>query len=476
MKDVISSLKHNNDENVNIYIVGEYIRDFLLGKKRNEIDIIVEKDLDIIVKKLKFDNDDKNMNINFDNYSYYTIVDRNNEITINFYVMNKNNIEEELKCRDFTINSLAVNISEINTLDDINENNIIDPLGGIDCIKKELIKVTDEDIFNKNPEKIIKAVRLMAELNFDMDEKTIDLIRNNPELVKNISALYLRDELFRLLKLSKTHNYFVFMDNIGILEYIFPEINPMKEIGKCKYHVVNTFTHSLYTLKIIEEIIYANGYFEEHLRKEYEKLAEEEICDGRSRLALIKLGAFFHDVGKPSARKVDDTGRVRFRGHEVTGAEIITDIARRLNLSRKEEEILYKIVKKHMLPLVSYKANDVSGKYLYKMFKEFNGVTLDILLIALADIIATRKLLYPDEDMNKFKVHIEYIANNYITRYRELENIDDTISIKDIENILETYDSEKIYNMLDEIKEEIYTAEIPKKKKAIIKYIKEKNL
>jgi len=70
-----------------------------------------------------------------------------------------------------------------------------------------------------------------------------------------------------------------------------------------------------------------------------------------------------------------------------------------------------------MIPLVLYKENDVSGERLHSMFANLKDDTLDILIISLADIVATRKLLHPDEDMGKYKIHIEYLANNYLTRF-----------------------------------------------------------
>ena len=105
------------------------------------------------------------------------------------------------------------------------------------------------------------------------------------------------------------------------------------------------------------------------------------------------------------------------------------------------------------------------------IFSKCKDETLDILLIALADIVATRKLLFPHEEMGKFKVHIEYMANNYLTRYKEIEDISNIITIDEIKDIL-NIENEKAIDVLEDVKRAIYTSEIGKKKEKIIEYLK----
>lgn len=469
MQEIISFLDDlSGKNNIKIYLVGGYVRDILLGKKSKNINLIVDRNIDLILNELK-----NNFNITYyeteDIYNSYKTQIK--DIEISFSLMNGKTIEDDLKKRDFTINSIAVDVLNIDSLDDIHKDTLIDPTDGYNDIKLETLRAVNDDIFINSPIRILRAIRLISQLKFELDKNTTNLIVTNKNNISKINNNFLSDELFKLLKLQKTYTYFVHMDKLGILEYIFPEIISMKDVGECKYHVVDSFTHSIYTLKLAEEIIYSDGFFEEHLKKQYENHCNEIITENRTRIELIKLGAFFHDVGKPTAKWVDETGRVRFRGHEVTGAEIIVDIAKRLLLSEKEQDILYRIVNKHMLPLVSYKSNDVSGNALFDIFSKCKDETLDILLIALADIVATRKLLFPDEEMGKFKVHIEYMANNYLTRYKEIEDISNIITIDEIKDIL-NIKNEKAKEVLESIKKRIYVSEIAKKKEKVIEYLK----
>ncbi|MBS4537922.1 HD domain-containing protein [Clostridium sp. D2Q-11] len=470
MDTIFSLLKDISiEENIKIYVTGKYLRDFLLGKKTKDMELLVSDKTPIVAKDFSEKIDMKL--IEGSRPSHYKVLDIDRDLRIDFHPVEEGDINKTLQRKGITIDSMAVDICHFE--DDL-KNNIIDPTGGLVDIENNIIKIWDEEVLMDNPILGIKAVGLMSELGFEMDKDTITTVKRNKGLIPNIEGKELRDEFFKILRRRKTYYYFSFMDKeLGILEEIFPEIESMKDVGECKYHVVDAFTHSLYVLKLTENIIYYDRYFEDHIRKTYENHAGEKMEGDRTRIELIKLGAFFHDVGKPSARKVDSAGRVRFKGHEITGAEIIKEISERFDLSIKERDILYRIVAKHMLPLVSYKSNDVSSKFLYKMFKECGNETLDILLIALSDIVGTRKLLYPDEEMGKFKIHIEFMANNYITRYKETEDISDVIKGSDIIKEFDLPEEILASKLIEEVKKAIYMGKIGMNRNSVMKYLKD---
>ncbi len=404
------------ETNIKIFAVGKYIANKLIGIANKNIDIVIKDEFQYVTDLLfnriaKYDL----LLEKADNFAI--IINKDKKITVNLSPMQNSLIEEELKNRYYTIDSMAVDITQISQT---SNKMIIDPFNGLKDIDAKIIRHTVSDFVQAEPINILKAVSLIAEYDFQLDEESKRHINQNRELLKRVARKDLADELFKIFRFKKTNYYLKYMcEELNILELIFPEIKAMRDIGECKYHVVNALMHSFYTVEILEDIIYSDGYFEEHIKEVYEAHSMEEIVVGRNRLEYMKLGAFFHDIGKPSAMKIDETGRTRFRGHEKTGGEIIKKIAQRLQFSSKEIELMYRLVSKHMVPLILYKKNDVSGKALYEMFDELNEDTLDVLLIALADIIATRKLLNPSEEMGKFKIYIEYMANNYLTRFKE---------------------------------------------------------
>ncbi|MTI65952.1 MAG: HD domain-containing protein [Firmicutes bacterium] len=450
-----------------IFLVGEYIRDFLLGVNNKNPEIcFVTNDLERVVKDLT-----NEMNIDYEKKDSSYIF-KIKDLTIKFRFIEKP-IKEYLMNKNFTINSMAIDIKDMENLKYIDESLIIDPFNGAKDIESEIIKLNKESILKNNPSLILKLVKYMTKLRFKLNKDLIDSIKKNRELLYKLDKEIIRDELFEILKLKNSYYYLTFMDEkLNILNIIFPEIEDMKEVGKCKYHVLNCYKHSIYTLKIVEDIIYADGFFEDHLREKYEQHFSKRVFNNRSRVELVKLGALLHDSGKPLAKWVDKTGRTRFKGHEITGLKVVDDIYKRLKLSERERDILRKIVSKHMIPLNSYIMNDVSGKTLYNIFCETGNETFDILLIALADIVSTRKLLDPNEEMGKYKVHIEYMANNYLTRYKEVEDISDIIDYRDIIDKF-SVDKKKAKDIIKKIKKAIYLGKIKKRKKEILLYIED---
>ena len=267
-------------------------------------------------------------------------------------------------------------------------------------------------------------------------------------------------EIMEMLNDNESYKYIKELNQIGKLKEIFPEIEPMKEVGECKYHVVNCYDHSIYTLKTLEKLLYSEDFLEKHINAYNEEHLYENIENNIKRIQLIKLGALFHDVGKPAAKTVDENGRVRFKKHAIIGADIIVDIGKRLGLGDKSTNILYNYVRHHMWPLQLYKFNDMSAENLFKMFNETKNESVDISLIGYADIVATRKLLNPHEDMGLIKICMEYTATNYIFRYRECENIEGVLD----ENI----DDDTKYL----VRKAIFSGKVPKDKERIKNYIK----
>jgi len=392
-------------------------------------------------------------------------------LMLDFMEMQGKTIEEDLKGRDFTICAMAYPLDGPWPM---KEDLLIDPYGGLKDLRRNLIRMTSGDVFDEDPLRLIRAPRLMAQLGLDLDNDTARMIREKSHLIRKAAGERLNRELFLILKEKRSHYYLSYMDRkLDLINKLFPEIDCMKDIGECKYHVVDSWTHSIYTVKVAESIIYAHGFFEDHIRENYERHAEEKITKDHKRLELIKLGALFHDIGKPSAKKVDTTGRTRFRGHEITGAELVKEYGEQLKMSRREIEILYKYVSLHMIPLVLYKKNDVSGKALYNFFEEAGKETLDLLLIALSDIVSTRKLLEPTEEMGMFKIHVEYIANNYITRYRPIEDISKVISGKEVMDAVKLPEGAFVGQVLEDIKKAMFYGHIPQSKEGAHRYLKQ---
>ncbi|MGL5715969.1 MAG: HD domain-containing protein [Paraclostridium sp.] len=228
----------------------------------------------------------------------------------------------------------------------------------------------------------------------------------------------LAQNLIKCIKSNESYKLIKDMDEKGKLEVILPITKDMKEVGECKYHVINCFEHSLLALKTFEEMINKDGFFESHISNEIYKTLNESVDDGLNKKDLLKLGILFHDMGKPEAKTIDNTGRVRFRKHEIIGANNVFTIGKRLGLSYANILIIYKYIRYHMILLKLYKEDNMSKDKLYTIFDKLKDETIEVFLLGYADIISTRKLLNPDEDMKIIETYMNYALTSYVYSYK----------------------------------------------------------
>ena len=135
---------------------------------------------------------------------------------------------------------------------------------------------------------------------------------------------------------------------------------------------------------------------------------------------ILKLGIFLHDIGKPESKTVDSTGRVHFRGHEIIGEDIVRNKSQQLGLELKAINLLSMYVRHHMTLLILYKTNNMSKENLDNIFEILQDDIIGTVILGYCDIISTRKLLNPKEDMNIIKTYMEYVLTNYIYKYKKL--------------------------------------------------------
>lgn len=193
----------------------------------------------------------------------------------------------------------------------------------------------------------------------------------------------------------------------------------MKIVGECRYHVVDVYKHSIYSLKELEDDMRDVSFFRSHLKDKIKLYLEAKVDNKFNRYNILKLGLFLHDVGKPRSKTTDSTGRTHFKGHEIIGEKIGEEIATNLNLSLMAKELLCKYIRNHMILLVLYKTDDMSKERLFKIFDELGDDIIGVMLLGYADIVATRKLLNPNEDMGVIKTYMEYVLTNYIYKYKQ---------------------------------------------------------
>ena len=432
-----------------IYIVGGTIRDKLLERKISDIDFAVDGNFEDAALSFK-----EKLGGNFVKLHEDTIRVVASDVIYDFSPIKGSDIYEDIKKRDFTINAMA---------QDIESGEIIDVLNSKDDLKNGIIRVSYEDAFKDDPLRMLRAFRFASKYNFKIEDKTFKLIKSFHKFIHVSAGERISAEIFKIFENENTAEYVRFMDDAGIIEEIFPYMSDMKCIGKCKYHVVDAYTHSILSIEHFDILIkkmYHNKYSEK-----IKKIMEETMGCTKHK-AVLKLATFLHDIGKPEAMKNKD-GKVTFKMHEVYGAKKFVNSSKWLMFSKSQNMLIKSVIAGHMRPLWLFNQKS-SNKAIYKMFCELNEYTIDVLLSSLFDVTATRSLL--DENKEEAELYFNYISR-LIEKYYGFQLRKNLINGNDVKRIT-GFDGKKIGEVLKKVNEEIFCENINSRDEAI-EYIKD---
>ncbi len=232
----------------------------------------------------------------------------------------------------------------------------------------------------------------------------------------------LREELVRMLAMSGSGEMVRYLDKLGLLTEIIPELEEMKGVEQPKEHYWNVFDHSVETIAAAEFLLRESRW--KYGRKdlltvtpwseEISQHFDEEVSGGSNRRLLLKLGALLHDVAKPATKAVDETGRTRFLGHTKQGAAVAAEILERLRFSGREIRLVENLVYHHLRPAQMANEGLPTSRAIYRYFRDAEGAGIDILFLALADYLATNG---PELDIKEWKQH------NLLINYILAENV-----------------------------------------------------
>lgn len=327
-----------NRENAEAFIVGGYVRDLLLNRKRVDIDILVVGDGPNFARKVAESFGVENVNIfanfgtahfKFNNIDFEFVGARKESYDRNSRKPNVNlgSFEDDINRRDFTINTLAISLNRKNF------GELIDKFNGLEDLKNHIIRTPLNPIktFDDDPLRILRAFRFAAQLNFNVDNKILEAATEMRERLKIVSQERITDEFFKILKSPKPSVGLKLLYNTKVMEIVFPEIANLGGVDQRKdYHHKDVFIH---TCQVVDNVA--------------------KVSDN----VWLRFTALVHDIAKPKTKRFIDGIGWTFHGHEELGARMMKSIFKKLKLPFSKLNYVEKLVRLHLRPIALVSEN-----------------------------------------------------------------------------------------------------------------------
>ncbi len=284
-------------------------------------------------------------------------------------------IEEDLARRDFTVNALAMPAAG---------GPIIDPRGGRADLARRLLRAESEALFRADPLRLLRALRLGAQLDLSIEPATLKMMSRLRARVRHPAGERLHAEIMGLLDAPGCARWLGVMDEAGLLTALFPELEAARPCATAYYGPGGVLKHSLDTARRAEFLLgHLARVFPNEAGTIAAHLAARSGPTGSHRAVLI-LTALLHDVSKAETAKVVD-GRLRFFGHDTRGAERAAQMLSQLRFPRQQIRTVSAVIAQHLRPGHLAAGGPVTEKAAYRFFRDLGEEAASLLLVCWAD-------------------------------------------------------------------------------------------
>ena len=398
-----------------VFLIGGFVRDIILDRHRNDIDILViGSGVDFaksVADELKIKNVDYFKNFGTAHFDYEGMniefvgarkesYDRNTRKPI----VEDGTFLDDISRRDFTINTLAVSLNKKDF------GKLIDTFNGLEDIQLKLIKTPLDPLktFDDDPLRIMRAFRFASQLGFTVDASIMKAANEMRNRLAIVSQERITDEFLKILSSTKPSIGLKLLFDSGVLEIVFPEIFVMAGVDQRKdFHHKDVFLH---TLQVVDN-----------------------ICEETNNVWL-RFAALVHDIAKPPTKKFDEEIGWTFHGHEELGARMMKRIFHRMKLPLHQLEYIQKLIRLHLRPIALAK-EEVTDSAIRRLIVQADEDLEDLITLCRADITS------------KNPVKVEKYLGNYERVMQKVRDVKERDQLRAFQSPVRGEEIMQIFNL-----------------------------
>lgn len=435
------------EQQAELYVVGGSLRNLILGEPCGDWDMVAFPDAHALARRLadKLGGSYAHLHEKASRVVLH-VPHEAADLILDIAPLQGQTLEDDLCTRDFTLNALAVplvslleHLASSNVLSEA-EDFLIDPLHGLADLRARRIKVVTQEVFQHDPLRILRALRLARRYHLNIDPQTEALIRRDAVLLPRVAAERIHEELYMLLGWPGALNQLHLLDAYGLLAVLLPELCAARGMRQPAPHYWDVLEHSLQVVAALEDLAEAlqaapSTPFSSDLApipatvedlailRELLREAQHQGVFAFADLSAprMKLAALLHDIGKPLTYRTDETGAIHFYNHPRAGAPVVAEIMRRLSASTQDRRLAQLVAAHHMRPgQLGQDGNPVTARAQRRYFVDLGPTGILVALFSLADHLAT---LGPQPRTDAWTRHLSVVRLLLTSYIREREKI-----------------------------------------------------
>jgi len=360
-----------------VWLVGGAVRDQLLGRDTDDVDLAVPGDPRPFARRLAKETRGTAFELS-GAFGAWRVVGPRHAWHVDLVTLKDDDIVADLAQRDFTINAMAQPLAG---------GELVDPHGGEQDLARRVVRMVSARALEEDPLRSLRAIRIAVELGLDIDPATGAATSQHAPALANVSSERVFAELKRVISADAFRRGLELMEAHGLTPVVLPELSALHGIEQSHFHHLDVHDHTLAVLEAVA-LLQADPA-QAGLDDEVRTLLAEDFSDELTRGQAMRWAALLHDAAKPATRG-ELNGRVTFMGHDVAGAALARDVLGRMRSSAKLRDYVAAMVTHHLDAGFLVHERPLDRRTIWRYLRATQPYSADITIFTVADRLATR--------------------------------------------------------------------------------------